>query len=40
MPNVSKLRNLLVLPFISLWWGAAGPSDLYAQKKPNPLVVS
>ena len=40
MPNVKKLRTLLVLLFISLWWGATGPADLYGQKKPNPLVVS
>jgi len=39
MLNVNKLRNLVVLLFVSLWWGAAGPSDLYAQKK-NTLVVS
>jgi len=39
MLNVNKLRTLLVLLFISLWWCAAGPFDLYAQKK-NPLVVS
>jgi NitT/TauT family transport system substrate-binding protein len=40
MLNVNKLRTLLVLLFISLWWGATGPAHLYGQKKPNPLVVS
>ncbi len=40
MPNVNKLRTLLVLLFISFWWSATGPAHLYAQKKLASLVVS
>ncbi|HJX10737.1 MAG TPA: ABC transporter substrate-binding protein [Candidatus Binatia bacterium] len=40
MPNAKKLRTLLVLLSISLWWGATGPARLYGQKKQAPLVVS
>jgi NitT/TauT family transport system substrate-binding protein len=38
--NLSKPKALPMLVFFLLWWGITGPSHLYGQKRPAPLVVS